>query len=61
MVTFLKGKELAANLRKELAVKVKGLNFTPTLGVILVGNDPASQLYVDLKERAAAEVGIKVD
>jgi methylenetetrahydrofolate dehydrogenase (NADP+)/methenyltetrahydrofolate cyclohydrolase len=61
MITFLKGKELAASLRQELADKVKELNFTPKLGVILVGSDPASQLYVDLKEKAAAEVGIKVD
>lgn len=60
MVTFLNGKELAASLRKELATKVKELSFTPTLGVILVGNDPASHLYVNLKEKAAAEVGIRV-
>lgn len=60
MATFLNGRELAASLRKELATKVKELGFAPTLGVILVGNDPASHLYVNLKEKAAAEVGIKV-
>jgi methylenetetrahydrofolate dehydrogenase (NADP+)/methenyltetrahydrofolate cyclohydrolase len=60
MVTLLNGKELAASLRKKLVTKIKELGFTPTLGVILVGNDPASHLYVNLKEKAAIEVGIKV-
>lgn len=61
MATLLDGRALAASLRHELKAKVAALNHTPRLGVVLVGNDPASHLYVSLKEQAAAEVGIAVE
>lgn len=61
MATLLDGRALAARLRHELKIKVAALNLTPRLGVVLVGNDPASHLYVSLKEQAAAEVGIAVE
>lgn len=61
MAILLKGRELAASLRQELKRKVAELPFTPHLGVVLVGDDPASQLYVSLKEQAATEVGIAVE
>ncbi|KEA63111.1 Methylenetetrahydrofolate dehydrogenase (NADP+) [Marinobacterium lacunae] len=55
------GKAVAANLRKEIAEKVKqrrekGLP-APGLAVVLVGEDPASQVYVGSKVRACEEVG----
>lgn len=64
MVTgrILDGKALAAELRKEMAAEVKSSvatgNRRPALAVILVGNDPASQVYVRNKQRACEEVGI---
>lgn len=61
MATLLDGRTLAASVRRELKPKVAALGTTPRLGVVLVGNDPASHLYVNLKERAAAEVGIAVE
>ncbi len=61
MAKLLNGRELAASLRHELKAKVANLNFLPKLGVVLVGNDPASHLYVNLKEKAAADVGIAVE
>lgn len=61
MATLLNGRALATELRRELREKITKLSFTPTLGVILVGDDPASHLYVSLKEKAAAEVGIRVE
>jgi len=61
MTTLLNGRALAASLRQELKVKVAELSFAPTLGVVLVGDDPASHLYVSLKEQTAHEVGIKVE
>ncbi|MBI5465668.1 MAG: bifunctional 5,10-methylenetetrahydrofolate dehydrogenase/5,10-methenyltetrahydrofolate cyclohydrolase [Candidatus Kerfeldbacteria bacterium] len=61
MSFLLNGRSLAANLRHELKTKVAELGITPKLGVILVGHDPASHLYVKLKEQAASEVGIKVE
>jgi methylenetetrahydrofolate dehydrogenase (NADP+)/methenyltetrahydrofolate cyclohydrolase len=61
MATLLNGRALAASLSSELKSKVDELPLTPRLGVILVGDDPASHLYVKLKERAASEVGIAVE
>ena len=61
MPILLNGRALALNLRAELKNKVTQLTITPRLGVILVGDDPASHLYVSLKERAAREVGIAVE
>ncbi len=61
MAFTLDGRALATELRQALKVKIAALPNTPTLGVILVGGDPASHLYVGLKEKAAAEVGIKVE
>jgi methylenetetrahydrofolate dehydrogenase (NADP+)/methenyltetrahydrofolate cyclohydrolase len=56
----IEGKPLAANIRQEVAETVKQLPRTPTLAVLLVGDDPASHLYVKLKREAAEQAGIKV-
>lgn len=58
---LLNGKELAQKLQQEMtqevtALKEKGLQ--PGLAVILVGEDPASQVYVRNKERAANNIGM---
>ncbi len=58
----LDGKKTAADIRAELAASLPALatahGRAPGLAVILVGEDPASQVYVRNKERACAEVGI---
>ncbi|WP_291297824.1 bifunctional methylenetetrahydrofolate dehydrogenase/methenyltetrahydrofolate cyclohydrolase FolD [Elioraea sp.] len=51
------GKAIAAALRARLAAEVALLPFRPRLVVILVGDDPASSVYVRNKRKAAAEVG----
>ncbi len=56
---LIDGKAIAATLRAEIAAKVKAAGFTPCLAVILVGEDPASQVYVRTKDRAAREAGIQ--
>jgi methylenetetrahydrofolate dehydrogenase (NADP+)/methenyltetrahydrofolate cyclohydrolase len=53
------GKAIAATLRAEVTAKVVAAGFTPRLAVILVGEDPASQVYVRTKDRAAREAGIE--
>ena len=61
MTQILDGKALAGKIREELKQEVLQLSksgITPSLTVILVGEDPASQVYVRNKERAATEVGI---
>ncbi len=59
---ILDGKRTAAAMREELRREVAYLaasrGLPPGLAVILVGEDPASQVYVRNKERACAEVGI---
>jgi methylenetetrahydrofolate dehydrogenase (NADP+) / methenyltetrahydrofolate cyclohydrolase len=56
--TLIDGKAVAASLRAALAARVAALGFQPGLAVVLVGDDPASAVYVRNKDRAAASVGI---
>jgi methylenetetrahydrofolate dehydrogenase (NADP+)/methenyltetrahydrofolate cyclohydrolase len=56
---LIDGKAIAATLRAEIAAKVAAAGFNPCLAVILVGEDPASQVYVRTKDRAAREAGIE--
>lgn len=55
---IIDGKAAAATLRAHVAEIVSGLDFRPGLAVVLVGDDPASRVYVRSKDRAAAQVGI---
>ena len=59
---IINGKEIAAAMRLEIADEIaeikKNFQVIPTLAVILVGNDPASEVYVGNKEKAAHVVGM---
>jgi methylenetetrahydrofolate dehydrogenase (NADP+)/methenyltetrahydrofolate cyclohydrolase len=62
--TIIDGKAIAAKIRGEIAseaaaLKAKGV--VPGLAVVLVGEDPASKVYVSMKEKACADVGIFSD
>lgn len=60
--TILDGQKLATALLDELSGRVaacKARGVTPCLAVVLVGEDPASKIYVRSKERRAASVGIE--
>lgn len=60
--TILDGKQLAADLRADIATQVEKLKnetgVTPGLGVLLIGMDPASTSYVTAKEKACEEAGM---
>ena len=58
---ILNGKLLADKILDEIAVQISGQNPTrnPALAVVLVGDDPASQVYVRNKKLACSKVGIK--
>jgi len=61
---IIDGKQIAAEIRAELkdeVARLKEQGIVPGLGVILVGEDPASQSYVTSKERACEEMGIYSD
>ena len=61
---IIDGKQVAADMQAELkkeVAKLKKQGIVPGLGVILVGEDPASKSYVSAKERACEELGIYSD
>lgn len=61
MANIIDGKLVSSTLRKSIlneVEKLKANNINPTLAVILVGNDPASAVYVRNKQRACIETGI---
>ena len=62
MAAIIDGKAVSAKLRQEMkgevaALQAKGI--APGLAVVLVGEDPASQVYVRNKIRACEELGIR--
>ena len=57
---IIDGKAIAAGLRARLAEQIATLPFRPGLAVVLVGDDPASAVYVRSKDRAANAAGISV-
>jgi len=63
MATVMDGKELAQKVRAELKSKVDKYKAetgrVPGLAVVLVGEDPASQVYVRMKNKACEEAGYK--
>lgn len=61
MATIIDGKAVAAKVKAEVAKEVEILKqngITPGLAVVIVGDDPASRIYVNNKKKACAEVGI---
>lgn len=59
--TLIDGKKVAADVRARLVKEIeelKAAGHTPGLAVVLVGEDPASQVYVGSKVKACAELGI---
>jgi methylenetetrahydrofolate dehydrogenase (NADP+)/methenyltetrahydrofolate cyclohydrolase len=61
---IISGKEIAKSIREELKTKVdelKAKGVTPGLAVVLVGEDPASQVYVSAKGKACDKLGIYSD
>jgi methylenetetrahydrofolate dehydrogenase (NADP+)/methenyltetrahydrofolate cyclohydrolase len=59
---LIKGAEVAAQIREELKKEIAELkaknNVVPGLATVLVGSDPASQVYVGAKEKTCQELGI---
>ncbi len=61
MAKIIDGKKISAEIRQEIAQDVRRMKeagIVPGLAVIIVGEDPASQIYVRNKGRACEEVGI---
>ncbi|MBF8437566.1 bifunctional methylenetetrahydrofolate dehydrogenase/methenyltetrahydrofolate cyclohydrolase FolD [Halanaerobiaceae bacterium Z-7014] len=61
MDKVIDGKQIAKNIREELKSQIsdqKAEGRVPGLAVVLVGDNPASETYVGMKEKAAEEIGI---
>ncbi len=58
MAKLIDGKAISASIREEIKTKVSGMEIKPGLAVILVGDDPASKVYVRNKKKACDETGI---
>ncbi len=64
MTKIIDGKAIAARIRQEIREEIEALrteDSVPGLAVVLVGKDPASQMYVRMKTRACQEVGIRTE
>ncbi|GJL84255.1 MAG: bifunctional protein FolD [Micavibrio sp.] len=59
MAQIIDGKAIAKALREDLKTQVEKIGKSPGLAVILVGDDPASHVYVKNKIKACEQVGIK--
>ena len=55
----LDGKQVANNIKQSVKNEITNNNIQACLAVIMVGNNPASQVYVNNKKKACEEVGIK--
>jgi len=61
MAKLIDGKQIAADIRNDLKIRAAQLaarGVTPGLAVVLVGENPASQVYVRMKKKACAELGL---
>ena len=56
---LINGREVAKNWKNKIAKQVSELTIQPHLAVVLVGDNPASQVYVRNKEKACAQTGIR--
>src|SRR5205807_9878556 len=56
--TLIDGKALAARVREEVAASVAELDHVG-VATVLVGDDPASHIYINLKQKAAEAAGIE--
>jgi methylenetetrahydrofolate dehydrogenase (NADP+) / methenyltetrahydrofolate cyclohydrolase len=59
MAQIIDGKAVAAKVREEVRREVAAMDRRPGLATILVGDDPASTVYVRMKREDSAEVGIE--
>ncbi len=61
MAEIINGKEIAAAVRQDAAKEVQALSekgIRPGLAVVIVGDDPASRIYVNNKKKACQEIGV---
>jgi len=58
MGIILDGKKLAEEILDELKTEIQQYKYAPSIAVVIVGNNPASQIYVKNKHKKALELGM---
>ena len=58
---LLDGRAIAAAIRESVLPDVHAFTARPGLGIVLVGEDPSSEIYVRNKVRAGTDSGLRVD
>ena len=58
-MNLLNGKEVSAKVLERIAAEARGMPVQPCLAVIVVGDDPASHIYVSNKRKACEQVGFR--
>ena len=59
MYELINGKEVAEHIKQQVKNEIENLGLDISLAVVVVGNDPASKIYVNNKKKACEFVGIK--
>jgi methylenetetrahydrofolate dehydrogenase (NADP+) / methenyltetrahydrofolate cyclohydrolase len=59
MYKLIDGKKVAESIRNKIKDEINSLDTKPGLAVVLIGNDPSSKVYVNLKYKKCMEVGIE--
>lgn len=57
-MTIIDGKKISEKILNDLKFEIRNLEIKPTLDIIIVGNDPSSQKYVEMKQQKAESIGI---
>ncbi len=58
-MTILDGKEVSKKIKQQVKDEIEKLDYKPGISVVLVGNDPASEVYVNSKHKTAEKLGMK--
>ena len=58
---IIDGKKIANKILEDVKKKVQGSKEKPGLAIVLVGKNPASEIYVELKEKRSKEIGFYVE
>ena len=59
MYQLINGKEVAGHIKQQVKNEIEALGLNPALAVIVVGDNPASKVYVNNKKKACKAVGIE--
>lgn len=59
MYQLINGKEVAEHIKQQVKNEIESFDFKPALAVVVVGDNPASKVYVNNKKKACKAVGIE--